>query len=269
MPSSDLLAPLADAAIEAGAAILDIYHRGCAVERKGDGSPVTEADHAAEAIILRALGASFPGIPVVAEEECAAGRIPEVGARFFLVDPLDGTREFVGRNGEFTVNIALVEAGRATVGIVYAPCLGRLFAGSGETAWQGEVANGTVLRRDPIRVRPAPSEPVAVASRSHRTRETEAWLRRHAIRHVASRGSSLKFCLLAAGEADLYPRFGRTMEWDTAAGQAVLEAAGGQVVAPDGSPFGYGKAGPGGLPFENGDFLAFGAPELARFVLSR
>ena len=261
---SDLLAPLVCAALRAGAAAAAIYERCVAPEWKADGSPVTEADRVAEAIILEALARDFPGVPVVAEEEAAAGRVPEIAERFFLVDPLDGTREFVGRNGEFTVNIALVEQGLPVCGVILAPCLHRIFAGDGASAWQGEVtAEGTVADRRPMRVRAAPPEPVAVASRSHPSPQTADWLARHAIRHIATRGSSLKFCLLAAGEADLYPRFGRTMEWDTAAGQAILESAGGRVVTPGGGPLRYGKRGASAeTDFENGAFLAFGDPGL-------
>ena len=256
---SDRLDRIVSASLEAGAAAMAIYDAGITAETKSDGSPVTEADRQAEAILLKALTAGFPDIPVVAEEEAAAGRIPEIGERFFLVDPLDGTREFIGRNGEFTVNVGLVEAGLPRLGVIYAPCLGRIFAGDGDSCWQGEVEEGRITARRPMRVRPAPSEPVAVASRSHATPETAHWLERHAIRHIACRGSSLKFCLLASGEADLYPRFGRTMEWDTAAGQAILQCAGGLVVTPDGQPLRYGKR---QNDFANGNFIALADPAL-------
>ncbi|ALN71206.1 hypothetical protein M673_00685 [Aureimonas sp. AU20] len=262
---SERLDLIVSAALRAGAAIMAVYERGASVETKPDGSPVTEADRMAEAILLDALGRHFPDIPVVAEEEAAEGRVPAIGSRFFLVDPLDGTREFIGRNGEFTVNIGLVEDGTPTLGVIYAPCLGRVFAGEGESAWQGEVEEGEVVSRRAMSVRPAPHPPVAVASRSHCSTETTDWLDRHAICDVASRGSSLKFCLLASGEADLYPRFGRTMEWDTAAGQAILQSAGGRVITPDGLPLRYGKRGIcRDTDFENGAFLAIGDPGLHR-----
>lgn len=260
---SDRLDRLVSAALRAGSAISAIYERGARAETKRDGSPVTEADRTAETILLEALARDFPGIPTVAEEEVAAGRIPAVQDRFFLVDPLDGTREFLGRNGEFTVNIALIENGRPVLGVIHAPCLGRIFAGDEASAWQGRVEKGEIDACRAMRVRPAPAEPVALASRSHPSPDTAQWLERHAIRQVATCGSSLKFCLLAAGEADLYPRFGRTMEWDTAAGQAILEAAGGCVVTPDGKALRYGKRGATAqADFENGAFLAFGDPAL-------
>jgi 3'(2'), 5'-bisphosphate nucleotidase len=256
LPEHSLLAPMVTAAIDAGRAIIEIYSRGFEVQRKEDASPVTEADHAAEAIILERLARIAPGVPVVAEEEVSAGRIPAVGNRFFLVDPLDGTREFVARRGDFTVNIALVENGEPVLGVVYAPANSKLFA--------GDVANGIAFRsaqrtdsadlapREPIRVRPIPAQGVtAVASRSHRTPETDAFLLRAKVKDLVSIGSSLKFGLVAAGEADLYPRLGTTMEWDTAAGHAVLAAAGGKVTTLDGTPLHYGKP-----DFRNPSFVA-------------
>lgn len=260
---SDRLDRIVSAALRAGAAIMTIYDACIEAETKSDGSPVTQADRLAEAILLEALGADFPDIPVIAEEEAAAGRIPDVGERFFLVDPLDGTREFIGRNGEFTVNVGLIEAGAPRLGVICAPCLGRVFAADGASCWQGEVLDGAIVERRAMRVRAAPAEPVTVASRSHATPETARWLTRHAIRHVACRGSSLKFCLLAAGEADLYPRFGRTMEWDIAAGHAILQGAGGLVTTPEGEPLRYGKR---DQHFANGDFIALGDPALLRLL---
>ncbi|WP_279481914.1 3'(2'),5'-bisphosphate nucleotidase CysQ [Aureimonas sp. SK2] len=258
-----LLEPLAALALSAGERILVHYRPDVAVSRKGDGSPVTAADQEAETLILEGLRGLAPGIPIVAEEEAAAGRVPAACARFFLVDPLDGTREFVGGNGEFTVNIALIEDGEPVLGVVLAPALRRLFAGSPSGAWRRE-ADGPLV---PMRVRPAPAALTAVGSRSHGSPETAGFLDGLPVAAFAACGSSLKFCLLAAGEADLYPRFGRTMEWDTAAGDAILRAAGGRVTTCDGRPLVYGKRGrPDETDFANPDFLAFGDPALVRLA---
>ena len=255
---SPLLRILIDAALEAGHEIERIYGEGCATETKSDGSPVTEADHAAEAIILRALGEAFPNIPVIAEEEACAGRIPEVGERFFLVDPLDGTRGFVDRNGEFTVNIGLIEKGEPVAGVIYAPDSHLLYYGArGEGAFrcrESGVHEGICTRLAPA------AGLTAVASRTT-AEKTAAKLKHLAIADFAPSSSSFKFCLLAEGAADIYPRFGRTMEWDTAAGQAILEAAGGRVMemGEDGKELGplrYGKVERG---FENPYFIAWGA----------
>lgn len=248
-------------ALEAGAEIMRLYDQGFAVETKSDASPVTEADRAAEAIILKGLAALTPDIPVVAEEEAAAGRLPDIGPSFFLVDPLDGTKEFISRNGEFTVNIALIENGIPIAGVVYAPALGRLFWGAQETgAFTADVSDGQVQHARPIRVRAAPQDGLrAIGSRSHGASETQDWLKAYNVRDFVSAGSSLKFCLLAAGEADIYPRLGRTMEWDTAAGHAVLNAAGGRMTRLDGSPFLYGKRNQADeADFANPHFVAFG-----------
>ena len=228
---------------------------GFEVTSKADESPVTAADHAAEAILLDAIQALAPDTPIVAEEEVAAGRTPDVGRRFFLVDPLDGTREFVRGGTDYTVNVGLVEDGEAVLGVVYAPALGRLFAGeAGGGAFLAEgTVPGEVGARRPIRVR-APGERLTVtASKSHGTSGTERYLATLPVGERLVTGSSLKLGLLAAGEADLYPRVGPTMEWDTAAGHAVLSAAGGRMLAPDGSPFRYGKPG-----FRNTAFVATG-----------
>ncbi|QND54155.1 3'(2'),5'-bisphosphate nucleotidase CysQ [Phyllobacterium sp. 628] len=230
-------------AIAAGQEILRIYTEGCDFELKDDKSPVTEADHAAEAIILAALHRTTPDIPVVAEEEISGGHVPgDLGARFYLVDPLDGTREFVSRNGDFTVNIALIEHGIPVLGVVYAPVRGVLFIGGPGGAEEVSIAeDGSVTARKAIACRTPPNELIAVASRSHRTPETDAYLEDFNIADCVSVGSSLKFGLLARGEADIYPRFGRTMEWDTAAGDAVLRAAGGMTLTLDGKPLTYGR----------------------------
>lgn len=260
MPDHLLLPHLLSAAIDAGRAICAIYSRGFEVQHKQDESPVTEADHAAEAIILECLARVAPGVPVIAEEEVAAGRVPAIGERFFLVDPLDGTREFVARRGDFTVNIALIENGAPVLGVVYAPANSRLFAGDVAQRYAFRSAQRTehteLAPREAIHVRPVPARGItAVASRSHRTPETDAFLLRAKVKDLVSVGSSLKFGLVAAGEADLYPRLGPTMEWDTAAGHAVLAAAGGKVSTLDGEPLRYGKPG-----FRNPSFVASSGP---------
>ncbi len=253
-----LLEAMVEAALAAGEEILRIQRAGYAVQSKPDESPVTTADHAAEALILERLARAAPGVPVVAEEAAAGGATPALADRFFLVDPLDGTREFVAGRDEFTVNIALIEHGVPILGVVDAPALGRLFVGdvAARSAFELRRAPGTAagssIRRS-IGVRPQPAGgAVAVASRSHGSPETQAWLAAAGIADRVSIGSSLKFCLLAAGEADVYPRFGPTMEWDTAAGHAVVAAAGGVVLDLDGRPLRYGKPG-----FRNPSFIAW------------
>jgi 3'(2'), 5'-bisphosphate nucleotidase len=233
-----LVDDLADAAREAGEAILTIVRRGFDVEAKRDSSPVTEADRAAELVILAALARAAPGVPVIAEEEVAAGRIPAHGDTYFLVDPLDGTKEFVRGGDDYTVNIGLIQNGTPKLGVVFAPATGRLHGGCvGEGAWldegQGRRAIATRVRGDELS---------AVASKSHLNQATIDYLEAAvgACGYV-SIGSSLKFCIVAEGEADIYPRAAPTSEWDTAAGHAVLLAAGGLVDGPDGSPLGYGK----------------------------
>lgn len=236
---------------EAGAAVMAVYAAPFAVRAKDDDSPVTEADERAEAIIVPALLALDATVPVVAEEAASRGPPPLVGRRFWLVDPLDGTREFVARNGEFTVNIALVDDGRPVLGVVYAPALERLYSGVvGQGAWLAEGG-----RRRAIRCRELPAAGATVTgSRSHADEAAMlAWLQGRAVAARVTAGSSLKFGLLAAGQADVYPRFGRTMEWDTAAGHAVLAAAGGRVTDLDGIELCYGKPG-----FENPHFVAWG-----------
>jgi 3'(2'), 5'-bisphosphate nucleotidase len=241
MDSSAFLPAICAAARQAGALILDIYEASaaCSLSDKEDGSPVTAADVMGEQCISRALRALTPDIPVVGEEAHAAGRCPDVRERFWLVDALDGTREFIHRNGEFTVNIGLIEQGQPVMGVVYAPALGTLYAGA--------LSTGAFLeqegQRRPIRCRVGDSEAVdVVGSRSHGNAPAmEAFLNAHTIRNYIGVGSSLKFCLVAEGKADLYPRLGRTMEWDTAAGHAVLSASGGSVTTLQGKPLRYGK----------------------------
>ncbi|MEN9475568.1 MAG: hypothetical protein RIS48_2290 [Pseudomonadota bacterium] len=244
---------------QAGALVLQVYERDFSVLAKTDASPVTEADWRAEALITPALQVLLPGVPVLAEEAAAAGLAPAaagLGERFWLVDPLDGTREFVQRNGEFTVNVALIEQGWPVLGVVLAPALGQLYAGAAGLGAFTQFGSDAGTRR-PIEARRPPAEGLTVlASRSHGDQAAlNAFLADQPVARIRQAGSSLKLCLLAAGEADLYPRFGRTMEWDIAAGQAVLEAAGGRVEDLQGQPLRYGKPG-----FENPDFLAWGRP---------
>ena len=258
-PTLDSLVAIA---LEAGDAILGIYGRDdVTATSKTDGSPVTAADEAAEAVILAGLGRAAPGWPVVAEEEVAAGRVPPACETFILVDPLDGTKEFISRNGEFTVNIAIVERGVPVCGVVYAPALGLLYGGDPEGAFVATVTDGVPGPKRPIGVRePGADGLVVVASRSHMNDETRAFLERFRVASFASAGSSLKLCRVATGEADLYPRLGRTMEWDIAAGDAVLRAAGGGVFTLDGRPLVYGKRDQADdTDFANPHFVAAGA----------
>lgn len=255
---ADALLPLAH---DAGAAIMAIYATAFTSRAKDDRSPVTDADDAAEAVILAGLRKLTPGIPVVAEELAARGEAPDVGdGPFWLVDPLDGTREFIERNGEFTVNIALIENARPVIGIVLAPAL--------EVAWLG--APGGARRFDrlhpdgkAIRARPVPKvSPLVLVSRNHREASVDTWLKQQVAPETKTVGSSLKFCQIAEGAADFYPRFAAISEWDTAAGQAVLEAAGGHVLTWDGPADNprIGEALHYGKPdFRNLPFLARGA----------
>lgn len=250
---------LASIALEAGREIMRIYRTDFDFDTKDDKSLLTEADGAAEAIILKRLAQADPELKVIAEESVAGGNLPEHGARFALVDPLDGTKEFVAKNGEFTVNIAIIEHGRAVMGVVYAPALERLWVAEGpSSAWYAKVSPAGPLpsAREPVRIRPAPAAGLtAVASKSHRSPQTDTWLKQYNINELKGAGSALKFCLVASGEADVYPRLGRTMEWDTAAGQAVVEAAGGRVLTIDGAPLLYGKRERG---YDNPDFVVYG-----------
>ena len=298
-----LAAALREIALRAGHEILAVYASDFAVRGKADASPVTEADTRAERVILEGLGECAPGVPVVAEESAAAGNVPDVGGGpFFLVDPLDGTREFIGRNGEFTVNVALIEDGVPTVGVVHLPALDETFWTAGDgVAWRtrggggadragrrprrpfsspgaGRAGSagaatgsngaegdagvavpagaGTTGAAERIACRtPGDSGLVVIASRSHRDPETDRYLERFEVAEIVSAGSSLKFCRIAEGAADLYPRLGRTMEWDVAAGHAIVNAAGGSVETLEGAPLTYGKPG-----FDNPRFVARGLP---------
>ena len=260
IPSKNLQT-LTDIAISAGQVIMKIYAQEVNVELKGDNSPVTQADVEAEEVILKKLTEYDPHTPVIAEEAVAGGKEPKASPRFYLVDPLDGTKEFISRNGEFTVNIAIIEDGNPVAGVIFAPAIGRLFCGSSGTgsehgAWQAEFSVGDDQNKINWREFNTPALPaenvIAVASRSHRDSETESWLAEKQISEIVGAGSSLKFCLVATGEAHLYPRFGRTMEWDTAAGHAIVVAAGGKVITLDGVPLKYGKEARG---FDNPAFF--------------
>lgn len=251
MDNDALLSLAASLALEAGAAILKVRERGFDVMRKEDRSPVTEADHAAEAIIVAALRKAVPELPVIAEEEVAAGHITEPTESYWLVDPLDGTREFAAGNDEFAVNIGLIRNGRPVLGVVAIPATGELFGGIvGRGAWKRVGAEQTA-----VHARLPPEEGLTVlASRYHgSSTRLDEFLRNKRVAKLINFGSSVKFCRLAEGIADLYPRFGRTMEWDTCAPQAVLEAAGGTVRTFDGAELHYGKPG-----WENPHFVCTG-----------
>lgn len=250
--------------LEAGRIEMRHYEAGVETEYKGDQSPVTAADREAEDVLVDAIASAAPGTPIVAEEAASQGRVPRAARTFFLVDPLDGTKEFINKRGEFTVNIALVSDGVPVFGIVYAPAMGDLYVTLGKDKAVAAKVELAAARYDdcafqPIAVRaPYLGGLTAVASRSHMSAEGEAWLSKWKIMFRRDAGSSLKFCSIARGEADLYPRHGPTMEWDTAAGDAVLRAAGGVVTTLDGKPLRYGKAAEG---YRNPYFIAWGAPE--------
>ena len=236
----------------ASTVIMDYYDGKIAVDEKADGSPVTAADLAADALIVPALQALTPDIPVVSEESVDAGDIPDVsGGTFWLVDPLDGTKEYINRNGDFTVNIGLIIDNAPALGVLLTPVNGLAWAGIvGGEAFE-EATDGS---RRAIAVRAAaPSALTVVASRSHRSQELEDYIAARSVKESISRGSALKFCLVASGEADLYPRTGPTMEWDTAAGHAILLAAGGSMEMFEGGAFRYGKP-----EFRNGWFVVKG-----------
>jgi 3'(2'), 5'-bisphosphate nucleotidase len=243
---------LADIVQEAAAVIRPFWRAGVAVETKSDSSPVTDADRRGEALILERLRADFPGVCIVAEEECAEGGPPDTAAeRFFLVDPLDGTRAFISGSEHFTVNIALIENGAPVAGAVATPADGKVWFTSGDGA-RCRTADGP---ERPVRVRARPEEAEALVSRTTGQSDAERLAWTHGFVRWLPVDSSLKFCLIAEGRADIYPRTGPTSEWDTAAGQAVLEAAGGRVDTADGQRLLYGKA---GSRFLNPPFVARG-----------
>ena len=250
---------LAAIAYDAGSAILALHGSDLAPTAKADGSPLTRADLAANEAILKGLAENFPGVPIITEE-----RIPDAGARLarhvFLVDPLDGTKDFLSGNGEFTVNIALLDGPDPVAGVVYAPALGVIYAGAvGEGARRARVKDEGIGAWQKIAAVAPSGNLRAVTSRSHPSSKTQEYLDSLAVADFVPIGSSLKFCLVAAGEADLYPRMGQTMEWDTAAGDAVLRAAGGAVLALDGKPLRYNKrAAAGEHDLANPWFVAMG-----------
>jgi 3'(2'), 5'-bisphosphate nucleotidase len=256
----------AEIALEAAVELMAVYAGDNRARRKLDGSPVCDADEAAEAIILKRLAMRLPNLPVLAEEASSRGEKMIAGQTFILVDPLDGTREFLSHNGEFTVNIGLIVDSAPRAGVVYAPAFGQLWIG-GATASTCQVALGAALPppevRRAIHARQAPQHGlIALVSRSHADPATEAFLAKLPVKERRQAGSALKFCVVAEGQADVYPRFGQTMEWDTAAGDAVLRAAGGIVRDSAGRPMRYGKA---EAQFRNGPFVALGDPKAAIF----
>jgi 3'(2'), 5'-bisphosphate nucleotidase len=261
---AQLAEALLPVALAAGRVQMLYFRHDVAITTKADASPVTVADQESEAIIIAALADLTPGVAVIAEEAMAAGQRPLIGETFFLVDPLDGTREFISGRGEFTVNIALIVRGMPVFGLVYAPVTHDLFVTTHAhravrvtIAPDGTAASLSAAGATPIRARVADTAGLtALASRSHMNAATEAFLASLTIRERRNAGSSLKFCLLAAGEADVYPRVGPTNEWDTAAGHAVLMAAGGRVTQFDGTQLCYGKV---DATFRNPDFVAWGA----------
>lgn len=257
MDYGQLQAVMRRLALLAGAKIMQVYDGpDFDVKTKSDASPVTEADEAANAIIAAGLRAAFPAVPLITEEEAESHA--QRAATFLIVDPLDGTKEFIQRRGDFTVNIAYVENGVPVRGVVYAPAKGRLFYTTAQGASVEEMGAHDLDHMgpmQPIAVNPAPdnSALMVVASKSHRDAATDDYIAKYAVRDMTSAGSSLKLCLIATGEADLYPRLGRTMEWDTAAGDAVLRGAGGVMVDfHSHDPLLYGKAG-----WDNPFFIAY------------
>jgi len=251
--ATDIAADLAGLAVEAGRLILPLWKTGITVTAKADESPVTEADRRGEALILAGLARLFPGVPVVSEEDASEFGTPEqIGARFFLVDPLDGTKAFIRGDPHFTVNIGLIENGVPVAGVVAAPASGELWV---------TTANGVMKRHgdgpfEPIRPRVWPKDAaLALISHTMKVETADALAAQYGFHLREPMDSSIKFCRIAEGVADIYPRHGTTMEWDTAAGHAVLLAAGGSVTTPEGAPFVYGKASEG---FKNGWFVARG-----------
>ena len=250
---AELLEVLAPAMREAGALIEDIKARGIVHHDKADSSPVTEADEAAEALLEAAIRRIEPGAVIVGEEAVAAGTIPDVADRFWLIDPLDGTKDFVGGGTDYSVNVGLIEAGIPTLGLVLHPPTATLWTGAVSLgAWKESLSEPRRIIRSRARPQTAPR---IVTSRSHLDEKTKAWAAACPGADTHPSGSSLKFCLLAEGAADAYPRFGPTSEWDTAAADAVLRAAGGLTWGADGAPLGYGKP-----RYLNGSFLALADP---------
>ena len=245
-------------ASDAGVVVMEVYTSEFETRTKADYSPVSDADERAEEIILARLEQALPGVPVLAEERAAREGLGEkVAETFLLVDPVDGTKEFVQRRGDFTVNIALICGGKPMAGCVFAPARREMYFGGAEGQMIEGFAPGEALREGRIlQTRNYPAEGLtAITSSSHLDERTKTFLSERKIASQMGIGSSLKFCWLAAGKADVYPRWGPTMEWDTAAGHAILNAAGGRMLKPDGSPFTYGN---GAAGFKNGPFVAWG-----------
>jgi 3'(2'), 5'-bisphosphate nucleotidase len=257
----DLIAAMGELAVRAGRRIEAVRAAGFTTSLKVDSSPVTEADRAAEEVILAGLAELCPDIPAVSEEAVGAGSMPEVRDRLFLVDPLDGTKEFMAGNGEYAVLIALVVGGTPRLGVVHAPVGGDTWLGVvGAGAWRASAtASGLAPRSawQPIRCRPRPPVPTVALSRSHLDPATEQFVAALGATECLRQGSALKFARIAEGRADLYVRLGRVHEWDLAAGDALVAAAGGTITAPDGSPMTYHHAATG---FAVHGFLASGAP---------
>jgi len=259
---TELAELLTGLAIKASAAILAVDFRNAGTRHKEDNSAVTLADEAAQAVILEGVGRLLPGVAVVSEEAVADWRGRELPAEFLMVDPLDGTAEFLAGRLEYTVNIALVRSGTPVVGVVAAPALSLLWRGSASHAERLTFTGEAVTAPEPIRTRPWPTgERVAAVSRSHFDPASDAFLKRIAPVKPLACGSALKFCRLAEGAADVYPRLAPTSEWDVAAGHAVLVAAGGIVLTPGGGDLRYGHAGEG---FRVRGFTAWGDPAAAR-----
>ncbi len=261
-PSRDypeLVPHLVRLAAEAGRLILSLSAGGLEVRTKEDASPVTNADMRAEEMLLAGLARILPGVPILAEEQASGGNVPDVGGTFLVIDPLDGTKEYVSGRAEYTVNIGLVEDGRPRLGILSVPALGRMYWGlTGAGAARAIHAPGLLPTGEdftPITTRAPASPPVALTSRGHNDAATEAFLDRLGAEERQRLGSAYKFALVAEGSADLYPRFAGTMEWDTAAGEALLTAAGGGVRDPEGNLLGYAKT---ATRFLNGPFIAWG-----------
>ena len=271
LPKSSLLAQIESIALAAGQIILEVRQAGASVEHKGDGSPVTEADRRAEEWIARELQRLDSSIPIVGEEAASAGEYSGASEKtFFLVDPLDGTKEFIRGKSDFTVNICLVEHGRPCMGVVVAPARGELYSGDGSVSYKCDLfSDGTIRQRSRISTATPSDSLSAVASASHENTETKEFLERIAVGKKLSVGSSLKFCLVATGEADIYPRFGTTMQWDTAAGDAVLRGAGGCTLTCDGQELEYGATSNEMQALRNPHFVSFGGSADALRALLR
>ncbi len=259
---SRILTGMIAAAAEAGTKIRQMAAHGIVARSKADASPVTDADEAAEAIIEAHLDALLPGVPMIGEEAVAGGSKTKPGTTFFLVDPIDGTRDFIAKREGYTVNIALIHEGTPILGVIYAPAIGELYAGGADGAWRWPLVPGINIENVPeerIRARTPGKSLVACVSHSHLDRDTQSWLNRRGISETIKIGSSIKFCRLAEGKADVYPRLSPVSEWDVAAGHAILMAAGGAVRAPDNAPLHYGKR---NEDYEVKSFIATGATAL-------